>query len=141
VRRLKYDNQILIGQLSQYKKAEKNVKEIAQDYESMKMKYFNVLTENERQKTQLQELISKECQKDVDLRNLIKERDSNINELYRLRMDINRKINLIEDKNSQVEALSKRLQCETERAQKILAQEREVGQLKSDIQTFMQMLK
>lgn len=141
MRRLKYDNQILIGQLSQYKKAEKNVKEIAQDYESMKMKYFNVLTENERQKTQLQELISKECQKDVDLRNLIKERDSNINELYRLRMDINRKINLIEDKNSQVEALSKRLQCETERAQKILAQEREVGQLKSDIQTFMQMLK
>jgi len=34
--------------LSQYKKAEKGVKEIASDYESMKMKYFNVLTENEK---------------------------------------------------------------------------------------------
>ena len=106
---MKYDNQILIGQLSQYKKAEKNVKEIASDYESMKMKYFNVLTENEKQKTQLSELISKECDKEVELRNLTKERDRYIDELYRVRMDINKKINLLEDKNTQIEALSKRL--------------------------------
>ena len=53
VRKLNFDNQILMGQLSQYKKAEKNVKEIANDYESMKLKYFNVLTENAKQKTQL----------------------------------------------------------------------------------------
>ena len=71
----------------------------------------------------------------------MKERDSQIDELYGLRMDINKKINLLEDKNSQVEALSKRLTCETERAQKIIAQEREVGQLKSDIQSYMQILK
>lgn len=58
VKKLKYDNQVLMGQLSQYKKAEKNVKEIAHDYEAMKMKYFNVLTENEQQKTQLSELIT-----------------------------------------------------------------------------------
>ena len=50
VKKLKYDNQILMGQLSQYKKAEKNVIDIANDYEQMKMKYFNVLTENEKQK-------------------------------------------------------------------------------------------
>jgi hypothetical protein len=37
-----------MGQLSQYKKAEKNVIDIANDYEQMKMKYFNVLTENEK---------------------------------------------------------------------------------------------
>ena len=55
---MKLDNQVLIGQLSQYKKAEKNVKEIAREYEQMKsendimkVKYFNVLTENEKQKT------------------------------------------------------------------------------------------
>ena len=107
----------------------------------MKMKYFNVLTENEKQKTQLSELISKECDKEVELRALTKERDRYIDELYRVRMDINKKINLLEDKDSQVAALSKRLQCETERAQKIIAQEREVGQLKSDIQTYMQILK
>mmetsp|Transcript_20952 Transcript_20952/g.25746 ORF Transcript_20952/g.25746 Transcript_20952/m.25746 type:complete len:123 (-) Transcript_20952:951-1319(-) len=107
----------------------------------MKMKYFNVLTENEKQKTQLQELITKECDKDMELRALTKERDRYIDDLYRVRMDINKKINLLEDKNSQIEALSQRLQCETERAQKIIMQEREVGQLKSDIQTYMQMLK
>ena len=140
VRKLKFDNQILIGQLSQYKKAEKSVKEIANDYESMKMKYFNVLTENEKQKTQISDLITNQCNKDVEMRDLLKERERHIDELYGLRIDINKRINLIEDKESQVEALSKRLQCETERAQKIIAQEREVGQLKSDIKTYMAML-
>lgn len=133
VRKLKYDNQILMSKLSQYKKAENHVKDIANDYESMKMKYFNVLTENEKQKTQLQDLISNQCNKDVEVRDLLKEREKHINELYGLRMDINKKINLIEEKNSQVEALSKRLQNETERAQIILSQEREVTQLKADI--------
>jgi len=46
----------------------------------------------------------------------LKERERHIDELYGLRMDINKRINLIEDKDSQIEALSKRLQCETERA-------------------------
>ena len=76
------------------------MKEIANDYESMKMKYFNVLTENEKQKTQLSELISKECDKEVELRTLTKERDRYIDELYRVRMDINKKINLLEDKDT-----------------------------------------
>lgn len=44
------------------------------------------------------------------------ERDGYIDELYRVRMDINKKINLLDDKNAQIEALTKRLQCETERA-------------------------
>ena len=55
VKKLKLDTKVLIGQLSQYKKAEKNVKEIAKEYEqmkseneNMKVKYFNVLTENEK---------------------------------------------------------------------------------------------
>lgn len=116
VKKLKYDNQILIGQLSQYKKAEKNVKEIANDYETMKMKYFNVLTENERQKTQLSDLITTQCDKEVELRELLQEREKNIDELYGLRMDVNKKINLLEEKENQIEALAKRLQCETERA-------------------------
>ena len=52
----------------------------------------------------------------MELRALTKERDGYIDELYRARMDINKKINLLEDKNTQIEALTKRLQCETERA-------------------------
>ena len=34
--------------LTEYKKAEKGAKEIVIDYEQMKFKYFNVLTENEK---------------------------------------------------------------------------------------------
>ena len=33
VKKLKLDTKVLIGQLSQYKKAEKNVREIAKEYE------------------------------------------------------------------------------------------------------------
>jgi hypothetical protein len=40
-----------MNKLSEYKKAEKNVKELVTDYEQMKLKYFNVLTENSNQKT------------------------------------------------------------------------------------------
>lgn len=37
-----------MSKLSEYKKAEKGAKDIVTDYESMKMKYFNVLQENEK---------------------------------------------------------------------------------------------
>jgi hypothetical protein len=37
-----------MSRLGQYKKAEKGAKDIVSDYESMKMKYFTVLTENEK---------------------------------------------------------------------------------------------
>ena len=77
----------------------------------------------------------------MELRALTKERDNYINELYRTRMDINKKINLLEEKNSAIEQLTKRLQCETERAQKILTQDQKISQLKSDILQYMQMLK
>ena len=40
--------------LTEYKKAEKGAMEIVQDYESMKLKYYNVLQENEQQKISIQ---------------------------------------------------------------------------------------
>ncbi len=46
VKKLKFDNQILMKNLSEYKKAEKSAKALVDDYEQMKLKYFNVLTEN-----------------------------------------------------------------------------------------------
>ena len=39
--------------LSEYKKAEKGAKGLVDDYEQMKLKYFNVLTENSTQKSQI----------------------------------------------------------------------------------------
>lgn len=57
VKKMRFDNQVLMGKLSEYKKAEKTAKDIVNDYEQMKMKYFTVLTENSELKGQLQELI------------------------------------------------------------------------------------
>ena len=37
--------------LGQYKKAEKSASELVNDYDQMKLKYFNVLQENSSQKT------------------------------------------------------------------------------------------
>ena len=51
VKNLKFDKQILMNKLSQYKKAEKSVKDLVDEYEDMKLKYFNVLTENSSQKS------------------------------------------------------------------------------------------
>ena len=51
VKKLRFDIQILMNKLSDYKKAEKNVKELVNDYEQIKLKYFNTLTENSNQKT------------------------------------------------------------------------------------------
>jgi hypothetical protein len=48
LKKVKFDNQILMNKLSEYKKAEKAAKDLVGDYEQMKMKYFNVLTENEK---------------------------------------------------------------------------------------------
>ena len=147
VRKMKLDNQVLIGQLSQYKKAEKNVKEIAREYEQMKsendimkVKYFNVLTENEKQKTQIQDLISKSCDKEGEMKALLKERDVQINEMYALRVDTNKRINQLEEKNQQIQALTDKLVEEREKAQKILQSEQEVAQLKGDIHTYMDIL-
>ena len=44
VKKMKYDNHIL--QLSQYKKAEKKLKEIAIEYEDMKTSHYKVLQDN-----------------------------------------------------------------------------------------------
>jgi hypothetical protein len=45
--------------LSEYKKAEKGAMDIVSDYEQMKLKYFTVLQENEKQKLSMQEYIKK----------------------------------------------------------------------------------
>lgn len=81
-----------MNKLSEYKKAEKNVKELVSDYEQMKLKYFNVLTENSNQKTQIQELIQSKLDSELALKDLNEEKQQYINELYVVRMDITKKI-------------------------------------------------
>ena len=53
LKKLKFDNQVLMTRLSEYKKAERGARDLCADYEQMKLKYFNALTENEKHKTQI----------------------------------------------------------------------------------------
>ena len=71
---------------------------------------------------------------------LLKERDVQINEMYALRMDTNKRINQLEDKNQQILSLMSKLMDEREKAQRILQSEQEVAQLKGDIRTYMDIL-
>lgn len=48
IMKYKFDNQILMKKLSEYKKAEKGAMQIVTDYDQMKQKYFNVLQETEK---------------------------------------------------------------------------------------------
>ena len=74
VQKYKQDNQILMKKLSEYKKAEKGAMDIVADYEGMKLKYYNVLQENERQKISVQESISKNIDLEKSNRKLNEEK-------------------------------------------------------------------
>ena len=85
----------------------------------MKQKYFNVMTENKDIKTQVVELMQANCDKEVEiksiksqaaektsafdkqsseLKELRREREKQINERYALVMDINKRVNQLEEK-------------------------------------------
>ena len=103
VKKLRFDNQILMNKLSEYKKAEKSAKEIVGDYEQMKMKYFTVLTENSHQKTQLQELIQAKLDNEMALKELAEEKQAYIDQLYSLRIDITKRVEDCQKKAALVE--------------------------------------
>jgi len=91
VKKLKFDNQLLMRKLTEYKSAEKGAKDLVQDYEGMKLKYFNVLTENERTKTQLQDAIQSNLDKDVAFKTLTEEKHSLLEQLHKQKMELQRK--------------------------------------------------
>jgi len=66
----------------------------------MKVKYFNVLTENSNQKTQIQQLITSKLDSELSLKDLNEEKDKLISELYNLRIDITRRIDELGKKSS-----------------------------------------
>lgn len=48
IKKFKFDNQLLMRRLSEYKKAEKGAVEMVKDYAAMRFKYEKVLEENKR---------------------------------------------------------------------------------------------
>ena len=59
--------------------------------------------------------MTNQISKDVEIRDLKKERDRHVEELTRLSMDLKWQITQIEEKDGEVEKLTKRLQAEQER--------------------------
>ncbi len=100
LKKLRFDNQILMNKLSEYKKAEKGAKEIVTDYEQMKTKYFNVLIENEGQKKQISDFVQGKLDSDMAIKELKDERDKLINDLYSTRMDLKKRFDEISKKNA-----------------------------------------
>jgi hypothetical protein len=58
-KKFKYDNQVLMRRLTDYKRAEKGAAEIVKDYASIKKKYEDVLEDNIKTKRALKELMNK----------------------------------------------------------------------------------
>ena len=65
--------------------------EIVSDYEQMKLKYFNVLQENEQQKLKIQGYIQREMDADAKLQKMNEEKQTQVDEMYKIRMDLNKK--------------------------------------------------
>ena len=137
VKKLKFDNQILMGKLSEYKKAEKNAKELVNDYDQMKLKYFNVLTDNSNQKSQIQELIQSKLDSELALKELSEEKQQYINDLYNLRMDINKKIDENQKKTAQNAHIQEELLHAHKKVAELVKRDNEIAQYQNDIQNFI----
>jgi hypothetical protein len=137
VRKLNFDKQILMQKLSEYKKAEKNVKELVNDYEQMKLKYFNVLKENSDQKTQIQELIQSKLDNELAMKDLNDEKQQFINDMYALRMDVTKRIDELAKKNVQVSHLQEELSNSHRRATEFVKKDKEIADLQNVIENFI----
>lgn len=70
IKKLRFDNQILMTRLGVYKKAEKGARDLCQEYEQMKIKYFNCLQENEKQKNTITEFMTAHRSNDEEIATL-----------------------------------------------------------------------
>jgi len=92
LKKLQFDNHVLMNRLGQYKKAEKGAKDIVNDYEQMKMKYFHALTESQQNKLEIAELIKIQVNRDEENQKIHKEKEKNVSEIYQLRMELGKRI-------------------------------------------------
>ena len=92
--------------LTEYKKAEKGAMEIVNDYESMKMKYFKVLQENEKHKIDIQNHIQKEIDNESRLKRLNDEKQTHVDEMYKIRMELKKMAETVKDRDEEIDKLT-----------------------------------
>ena len=125
-----------MSKLSEYKKAEKNVKDLVNDYEQMKLKYFNVLTENSAQKTHIQEIIQAKLDAEISLKDFNEEKQQNVNDMYALRMDITKRIDELAKKNAQVLHLQEEIANAHKKVSESVRKDKEIADLQNVIDSF-----
>lgn len=118
-----------MNRLGEYKKAEKVAKDIIVDSEQMKLKYFNVLTENEQFKNQVKEFSEYKFDNDKLVKEMTDENVSSRNDVYTLRMDISKKIDELAKSSQQIQYLKEKLSASMLQASDFIIKEKEVSKL------------
>lgn len=95
----------------------------------MKLKYFNVLTENSAQKTHIQELIQAKLDSEIALKELNDEKQQYVNDMYALRMDITKRIDELAKKNSQVMHLQEEIAHAHKKVTETVKKDKEIADL------------
>jgi hypothetical protein len=91
----------------------------------MKLKYFNVLTENESQKQQISELIEYQITHDAETQQLNKEKEKQNSDIYSLRMDITKRIDQLNNKTELFNELQKDNERLTHKCSQLIMSNRE----------------
>lgn len=102
--------------LSQYKSAEKGVRDLVNESEKLRQekdemveKYYNKLKEDEKQKTQIQDLIQQNLDKDLSIKSLNDEKKQLNDNLVRMKLEIGHKAQELQWKLQQIDDLKEEL--------------------------------
>lgn len=106
----------------------------------MKVKYFNVLTENEAQKTQIADHVQQSLDTKVYTKALETERDKLRAETEKLKRETVTKLRSVQEKTGTVSDLQQRLDAALAQAQQAAKQEKDIVQLKQNAQNYLAML-
>lgn len=74
---------------------------------------------------------------DLSLRELTEEKEQLVNNLYQLRMDITKKVEELEKRNSQVSHFQEEISSAHRKVEALLKKEQEIVQLQNEVESFI----
>ena len=126
--------------LSEYKKAEKGAMALVADYESMKLKYFNVLQENEKNKQQIQQFLQKGIDSDTLINRLNSEKQKHIDEMYKIRMEIGQQVDIVKEKEEKITQMTTEHNELIQKAANLVIKDKEITVLQNDLERFLDIM-
>lgn len=100
----------------------------------MKLKYFNVLQENERQKLNVQKSIQENIDLEASVRRLNEEKQKHVDEVYSVRMGINKKHGQVKQREEQIDQLQAEHNELIKKAAHLIIKEKEVSILQTNLE-------